>query len=177
MRSASLQSLNVGQYNPPSGLCLDCFNGSAASSIHCDQCRDYEQKKLDRVAIFNKIASMEDEKIKDYEAKHERKKLTLQEKLKGPARTKTPSTPKKSKQASQREQTVQVKQEVVDLVDSPLRVPDARATPGQGHGLGRNTPNTTQSTASKRPSKKTRARSKARARANTNPQACVLGNQ
>lgn len=179
MRSASLQSLNVGQYNPPSGLCLDCFNGSAASSIHCEQCRDYKQKKLDRVAIFNKIASMEDEKVKDFEAKQERKKLTLQEKLKGPSATKTPSTPKKSKQASEGEQTVQVKQEVVDLVDSPLRVPDARPTPGQGHGRGGNTPNATKNTESKTPSKlaRRRARTRSRARGDPNPRAWVHGYQ
>lgn len=176
MRSASLQSLNVGQYIPPSGLCLDCFNGSAAGSVHCDQCRDYEQKKLDRAAILSKIARMEDEKVKDFEAKHERKKLTLQERFQGPATTKTPSTPKKSKQASKAEQAVQVKQEVVDLVGSPLHLPGARPTPGQGHGLGGNIPNaakTTESkTSSKKPRRKRRGGSKAR-----NPQACVHGDQ
>lgn len=129
MRSATLQALNIGEYQTPSGLCLACFNGSGADNDDCEQCRHYEQKKNERQAICTKIANIKKEKLLDFEAQHK----AQQEKamIKQQANALVPSSA---------DEQAEIKNEIdlVDISSTPLRVPDARVAPGQR--VGQKTP-------------------------------------
>lgn len=123
IRYAALHSLSIGQYQKPSGLCLECFNRPEEEEGECELCRVYEQKTKQRFVISDANASWEKEKPTESRVQQEGQERRQEEVA--PTAPIAPTAPRALHH--------QLKSEFeVGYTSSPLRVPDARAVAQRG---------------------------------------------